>query len=153
LLIYDNFVLSEEEIQKYYEDGDIPGVEKEKVDTTSLEELMKEAKQYKSDAFTEVSFANLQDAIELAESSINTIETQLELEMAIEALQQAIDELEEVPLDPPGDEEGEEDKKPDEIDKTKLNDLIKQAQGVSADQYTEESYQALQDAIKIAEAT
>jgi len=151
LLIYDNFVLSEEEIQSYYEDGDIPGVEKEKVDTTPLEELIKEAKQYKSDAFTEVSFANLQDAIEMAESAIDTIETQSELEIAKEALQKAIDELEEVSFDSPGDEEQEDDKKPDEIDKTKLNELIKQAQGIAADQYTDESYQALQNAIKIAE--
>ncbi|CQR48094.1 Alpha-L-fucosidase [Paraliobacillus sp. PM-2] len=112
------------------------------VDTTELENLIKEASDISNqeNQYTEESFTALQAAITEAESALEKVETEEELQAAIDALQIAIDGL--------------ENNIPDPVDTTELESLIKEASDISnqENQYTEESFTALQAAITQAES-
>lgn len=65
------------------------------LDFSELENLITNAKAYDSDDYTEESYEALQTAITEAEESLDSIELQSDLDEAIMALQDAIDNLEE----------------------------------------------------------
>ncbi len=114
----------------------------DKIDVSELEKLITKAKEISNDnkTYTEKSFKALQDAIKEADKSLEAIETTEDLSKAIEALQLALDGLEESNVS-------------DEIDVSELEKLITKAKEISNDNktYTEESFKALQDAIKEAD--
>lgn len=120
-------------------------IEPDKVDTASLQALIEKAKEFSNDdeQYTESSFAELQEAIEEAESALAAIETEEELAAAIISLQAAIDSLEE-----------NEATDPVLVDVSDLEALIQEAKEISNDdeQYTESSFAALQEAIEKAES-
>lgn len=74
----------------------------EEVDTSALENLIEEAEAISNedDQYTEESFAALQDAIDDARSALGTVETPEDVTEAVNALQAAIDGLEETPEEP-----------------------------------------------------
>lgn len=65
------------------------------LETTELEDLIAEAKEYNAADYTETSYANLQDAIKAAEKVLENALTQDEIDAAVSSLQAAIDALEE----------------------------------------------------------
>ena len=95
LLIYDNGNLTEEQIQDYYETGEIPELETP-INTTKLQQLIHTAKQYVEGSFTEASLSALQTAISDAEAALETVTTETELNQAIADLQAAINGLVEI---------------------------------------------------------
>ncbi|CQR47249.1 Beta-galactosidase [Paraliobacillus sp. PM-2] len=111
------------------------------VDTTELEQLITEANGYSNEdgSYTTASFQALQDAIVAADASLETIESEEDLNTAVNNLQAAIEGLKQVEKPEP------------EVETKELKDLIKTAKDYSLEDYTEASYQALQDAIAIAE--
>ena len=138
LLIYDHIALSEEQIQHYYETGDIP-LEKQEIDVSELEKLLAEAKAYDKALYSESSYAGLQSAIKDAESALTTIQSEDELQSTIKALQSAIDQLEELDSHV--------------IDLRELKDLLAKAKAIKNNQqYTMKSYEDLQFAIQIVES-
>src|SRR5699024_4360058 len=110
-----------------------------KFDLTELEELIDKAKAISNadESYTEESFEALQKAIEQAEESIALIDSEDALNSAITSLQEAIDQLVKVDQTP-------------KFDLTELEELIDKAKAISnADEsYTEESFEALQEAIQ-----
>src|SRR5699024_5836777 len=113
-----------------------------KFDLTELEELIDKAKAISNadESYTEESFEALQEAIGQAEESIALIDSEDALNSAIASLQEAIDQLVKVDQTP-------------KFDLTELEELIDKAKAISnADEsYTEESFEALQEAIGQAE--
>jgi arabinan endo-1,5-alpha-L-arabinosidase len=95
LLIYDNFVLTEQEIKKYYDHGEIPGLEKQKMDVTPLKALIAQAGGIENSNYTDISYQALQNAIQAAERILETIDSEKDLNDAIVTLQKAIDGLKE----------------------------------------------------------
>jgi len=77
----------------------------EEVDTSALEDLIAEAEAITNEdgQYTEKSFAALQDAIDDAWVALATVETQEDVDEAVNVLQAAIDGLEEGPTDPEDD--------------------------------------------------
>lgn len=115
------------------------GLENEKVDVTELEELIVEAKTISNEegVYTEDSFALLEAAIKEAEEALGTIETEDELVAALEALQKAINGL----------EEAETPKEPENL-ATQLEALILQAkQVINENTFTKKSLNTLEKAI------
>lgn len=110
------------------------------VDLTPLETLITDAKDITNEdaSYTEETFAALQNAIGVAETALETIDSEEALVEAVTALQTAIDGLEEVP----------------ELDVTALEELIESAKSLSNGDgvYTEESFAELKTAIETAEA-
>jgi len=112
-------------------------------DVSELEELIKKAEAISNedDKYTEESFDALQDAIAYAKVALETIETKEALQKELKALQEAIDGLveKEVPV---------------LLDVSELEDLLETAESITneTDKYTEESFDALQDAIAHAKA-
>src|SRR5699024_10493840 len=107
-----------------------------KGDKTALQSLVDIAKEYTSEGYTEESFANLQSQITSAQAVLdNTNATQQQVDEAQSNLQSAIDGLEERP----------------KADKTALQSAVDGAKEYSKDKYTEESFKALQEAIRFAE--
>ena len=113
-------------------------LEVEKVITTKLEELIADAKNIKQDKKTDEAFEKLQNAIKVAESKLSTIKTVDDLNLAIEELDNAINNF-----------NNSADKK--ELDKKPLEDKIKQAKEIKQDKKTKEAFDKLQAAIKVAE--
>src|SRR5690625_155754 len=113
--------------------------------TEELTELISEAKEISNadGLYTERSFEALQQAIELAEASIETIDSEASLITAVEALRLAIEGL--VKIDPIPDLE---------VDVSKLEKLITKAKSYSNEDrvYTADSFTTLQQATKAAEA-
>src|SRR5699024_3859607 len=109
------------------------------VDISALEELIDKAKAISNadELYTEESFEALQEAIGQAEESIALIDSEDALNSAIASLQEAIDQLVKVDQTP-------------KFDLTELEELIDKAKAISnADEsYTEESFEALQEAIQ-----
>src|SRR5690606_3810572 len=99
----------------------IAGLEEKEVeeptalDKSALEDLIAKAKEISNDddKYTKTSFASLQAAIEHAEDSLEAIETEDELNEALDALQAAIDGLKEI------DKDVEEDSVAPIVDKDK----------------------------------
>ena len=122
------------------------GPNEQKLDLTKLEALISEARAISNDddVYTTDSFASLQEAIEVAEASLEAAETDEDVSEAIAALQLAIDNLVEK-------EESEDPK----VDLTELKALISKARNLSNDDgvYTSDSFAALQEAIVAAEAS
>jgi LPXTG-motif cell wall-anchored protein len=114
------------------------------IDVTEIEDLVETAKAISNEdgSYTESSYQALQEAIATAEAALESIETEEVLNAAVTALQGAIDGLESTgpDLDP--------------VDVTELEDLVETAKAISNEDgsYTENSYQALQEAIATAEA-
>ncbi|WP_440897469.1 endo-alpha-N-acetylgalactosaminidase family protein [Amphibacillus sp. Q70] len=109
----------------------------DQIDMEQLKELIEEAQAISNEdgEYTEASFIALQDAIEVAEAALQTIETEEELTDAIAALQSAIDSLVEV-------EEG-----PESVNSTALEALVDAAKTLDSADYTETSYTALAEAL------
>lgn len=107
-----------------------------KGDKTALQSLVDVAKEYTSEGYTEESFASLQSQITSAQAVLdNTNATQQQVDEAQSNLQSAIDGLEERP----------------KANKTALQSAVDGAKEYSKDKYTEESFKALQEAIRFAE--
>ncbi len=148
LRIYGETAISKNEIKAYYDlvigEYEEPGQEPEpEIDTIELETLIETAKELSEEDYTEASFADLQVAITGAEEALGSIDSQESLVAAINALQGAIDVLV---------EQVEEEPEP-EIDVTELEVLIEKAKEIQADGYTEDTFSALQEAIKQAKET
>lgn len=111
------------------------------IDVTDLEVLIATAEGISNDGgkYTDDSYQALRDAIDTANESLDTIQSEEDLESELAALQTAIGALEEV--------DGGQS-----IDVTELKSLIEQAEGITNDdeKYTDDSYQVLLDAIDTA---
>src|SRR5690625_959960 len=107
-------------------------------DVSELADLLETAESItnEDDKYTEESFDTLQEAIATAKSALETIDTEEDLQKELALLQETIDGLveKEVPVLP---------------DVSELEDLLETAESITndADNYTEESFDALQDAI------
>lgn len=143
LLVYNDYVLTDNQIANYYENGEIPN-KGLAIDTSELEDLITESKNISNEdnKYTAESYAALQTAIQNVEQSMNNISSEDELNEALVLLQSAIDRLEEVDIEKT------------EVDTTSLQELIDLAKGISNGdgKYTVSSYNALQEAIKVAQS-
>lgn len=109
-------------------------------DPKEIKEHVQKAKAISKDGYTEESYTALQNAIRSAQIAYHSVTTQEEVSAAVNALQQAVDNLQKIT---PGTE----------VNKKPLEDKIAEAKKIQKDNYTEESYTALQDAVKKAEET
>ena len=118
-----------------------PEPEKPEIDTTKLEALLTKAEDYAEEDYTEESFEMLVIA---AEEALKVLEnedaTQEEVDKAAVNLQDAIDGLVKV-----------EDTEDPEIDKDELQALLSEAKDYDAEDYTDDSFDALTAAIAVAE--
>lgn len=113
------------------------------VDTSELEDLVGEANDYSEDDYTEDSFSALSDAIEKAEKVLEADDADQDaVDNALDELNTAIGNLEKA---------SEPDPEP-EVDTSKLKEDLKNAKKHDADDYTDESFGALSEAIENAEA-
>ncbi|HLR91935.1 MAG TPA: LPXTG cell wall anchor domain-containing protein, partial [Atopostipes sp.] len=99
----------------------------DEIDLTPLMDLIAEAEAISNEdgQFTPESFEALQYAILNAQAALETIETEEELEVAVDALQAAIDNLEEAvtePEEPADPEEPEESEGPGDLDEEEEQD-------------------------------
>src|SRR5699024_9675198 len=116
------------------------------VDTAELEALIEEAEGYAGEGYTEDSFAVLTEALEAAEAVVADEDaTQDEVEEALSSLQNASDALEEA------EEQPEPEPEP-EVDTAELEALIEEAEGYVGEDYTEDSFAVLAEALEAAEA-
>ena len=127
-----NYALSEEEISVLETT--------QPLDKSALSSKITEAKAIQKEAYTEESYAALQTAIASAEEALETVGTEAEVLAAVQALQAAIDALQEKEPEPLP-----------ELDKSALESKLAEARGIEKGNYTEESYTALQAAIASAE--
>jgi len=113
------------------------------VDKTALGNLVEEASDVVATDYTETSFTALTAALNDARAALENEEaTQVEVDVALETLQDALASLEEI-------EDPEEPTDPI-VDKTALEDLVEEASDVVATDYTETSVTALTDALNVA---
>lgn len=108
------------------------------VDKTALVQAIQEAETFDKDIYTEETYGALENALSEAVKVVDNSEaTQEDVNNAVKALRDAIEGLvkKEVPV---------------EVDKTNLKNAIKDAQAVKKDDYTEESYKALKEALSAA---
>lgn len=99
-----------------------------------MKEKILETKVINKDYYTAESFAALQTAVKAARKAVDTVITQEELDAALDALQEAVDALERLPLNHQA-----------------LSEKIAEAKAIQQGNYTDESYAALQTAIQSAE--
>lgn len=111
----------------------IPG----ELDVTKLTELIAIAKKMDTSKYTKESVEDLESAIINAEKELVEASSQTEINAAYKVLLEAI--------------EGLETKTPEELDVTKLKDLITAAKKVDTTKYTDESVGSLKSAIENAE--
>ncbi|CQR47234.1 Endo-alpha-N-acetylgalactosaminidase precursor [Paraliobacillus sp. PM-2] len=124
---------------------DLEEVSEPEVNTKELEDLIETAEAISNDdeVYTEASFSALQTAIADAKAALEAVETEADVDTAVDALQAAMDGLEEV-VEPDPDPE---------VDVSALEALLKKAKEISDDgTYTSDSYEALQTAIAKADA-
>lgn len=115
------------------------GSDEVQVDKTALNDKLNEAKAITADGYTEASFKSLQDAITAAQAvADNKDATQADVDAQVLALDNAVKALV---------KEDEQEK----TDKTALTEKLNEAKAITAEGYTDESYQALQAAIQKAE--
>ncbi|MFA9457913.1 GH32 C-terminal domain-containing protein [Halalkalibacter sp. AB-rgal2] len=112
------------------------------IDVTDLEKLINSAKGITNKGVTEASYQRLQEAIKRAIEDLETITTDEELLIAIERLQESINDLQIKELSPVPIKK--------EIDVRDLEELIERAIKLTNKSMTEESYQVLQVAINSA---
>ena len=116
--------------------------EKPEVNKEALEQKITDAKAIKNENYTEASWNALQDAIAAAEAVCDNADaTQDVVDAQVTALEEAINALEE-----------KEPEKPEEVNKDELKKAIDAAKAIENKNYTEASWNALQDAIAAAEA-
>ena len=116
--------------------------EKPEVNKEALEQKITDAKAIKNENYTEASWNALQDAIAAAEAVCDNADaTQDVVDAQVTALEEAINALEE-----------KEPEKPEEVNKDELKKVIDAAKAIENKNYTEASWNALQDAIAAAEA-
>lgn len=116
---------------------ELPTVNKDK-----LEALYAEYKAIDQGNYTDESFGALQDALAKAEAVLNDpAAAQDDVDQAYAALQGAYGNLKE-----------KEEPTPAVVDKTKLQQLYSQYVGIAQGKYTDDSFKALQKALKAAEA-
>ena len=114
---------------------DDPG---ETVDKSKLEELIAAAEQFKPEDYTDASFGPLQDALDNAKAVLeNKDASQEDVTNAVKSLTDAIAGLKQKPV---------------EIDKSKLEEAISNAQQYKPGDYTDASFDALRDALENAKA-
>lgn len=113
--------------------------ETEELDYSALETLIQSAEALNAEDYTEESFETVTSALNNAKALLNNAETQDEITQATEALRKAIADLEEAVVVVP-------------VDKSELQDLYDANKDLKQDDYTEESYQALKDALEAAKA-
>src|SRR5699024_9086129 len=103
----------------------------EPIDITTLENMIATAKELLTDEtlYTEETYEKLVQALDYAESELNAIETEEQLQVVIDELQKAIDQL-------------EEKEEVEDVDKNDLSDLVSQANDLLEADYTEETWQA-----------
>lgn len=99
-----------------------------------IKEKILEAKVVNKEYYTDDSYSALQAAIKTARKAANTVTEEEEVEAAVAALQEAIDNLERLPLN-----------------SQVLSDKIAEAKAIGQGTYTNASYEALQTAIAGAE--
>ncbi len=108
------------------------------VDTSALEEAIQAAEALKEDDYTEETWAALEEALENARDTLeDPTASQAEVDQAAKDLQDAIAALEDY-VEP--------------VDKTELEKAIDKAKAVDEDEYTADSYKAMEAALKIAES-
>ncbi|MCI9446090.1 MAG: hypothetical protein HFH36_01605 [Lachnospiraceae bacterium] len=107
-------------------------------DKKALTDKIAEAKAIQQGDYTDESYAALQAAIQSAEEAADAVNTESALQAVIRALQEAIDGLSTSDVTSP-------------LDKKALTDKIAEAKGIEKGDYTDESYEALQAAIRAAE--
>ncbi len=110
----------------------------EGLNTKPLTDKIAEAQAIQKGNYTEESYAALQTAIETARNALKTVKSEAEVTAVAEALQRAIDSLQE---NTPGTE----------LNKKPLEDKIAEAKKIEKGEYTDASYAALQNVIKMAE--
>lgn len=109
----------------------------EKADKAALATALENAKAIEQGNYTDSSYKNLSDAIAAAQEIASKVDAgQSEVNAATSAVNAAISGLVQNPLP----------------DKTALNNAIAEAKAIAKGNYTDESYQALQNAIAAAEA-
>ncbi len=107
-------------------------------DKKALTDKIAEAKAIQQGDYTDESYAALQAAIQSAEEAADAVNTESALQAVIRALQEAIDGLSTSDVTSP-------------LNKKALTDKIVEAKGIEKGDYTDESYEALQAAIRAAE--
>src|SRR5699024_11100640 len=113
------------------------------VDKSALEKLVEDAaNEYDEDDYTEDSFSAFSTALSEAQGVLEADVDQEEVDAAVENLEDAVEGLEKA---------SEPDPEP-EVDTSKLKEDLKNAKKHDADDYTDESFGALSEAIKNAEA-
>lgn len=106
------------------------------LNTEALESAIAAAEALDRAVYTEDSLAAVDSALENAKAVLqNADAAQVQVDAAAKALQDAIAALEKIP-----------------VDKTALKKATLAAQGLKAENYTEDSYAALQDALAVAQA-
>ncbi len=118
-------------LEKAIDDLTLKGQELNKED---LLELIDKAKAYEEEDYTEASYKVLSDALEAAVKAIDEAETQKEINDALIHLQEALDQLKE------------------KVDLSDLKTLLNKAKSYKQEDYTVESFEALQSLIKDIEA-
>ncbi len=109
---------------------------KQKVDKTALEQAISEAEELDPELYTEASYQAVLDALNIAKEVLaDENAKQTEVNTAKRELNDAVKALQE---------------KTDEVDKTGLELAITKAEEVDSNLYTEETYQALSDALEAA---
>ena len=109
---------------------------KQKVDKTALEQAISEAEKLDPELYTEASYQAVLDALNVAKEVLaDENAKQTEVNTAKRELNDAVKALQE---------------KTDEVDKTGLELAITKAEEVDSNLYTEETYQALSDALEAA---
>lgn len=117
-----------------FSERDIDILEGKIVNPRPLKEKILETKVINKDYYTAESFAALQTAVKAARKAVDTVITQEELDAALDALQEAVDALERLPLNHQA-----------------LSEKIAEAKAIEKGSYTNSSYAALQTAIEEAE--
>ncbi|WP_440894693.1 glycoside hydrolase family 3 N-terminal domain-containing protein [Amphibacillus sp. Q70] len=116
-----------------------PLPEEEPVEKSDLEELVEEAEALDADLYTEESWEILLEAMDDAKAVLeDETATQEEVDQAVTALQEAIEQLERV--------------EPEEVDKSELETLVALQADKSEADYTAESWEVFAEALSNAEA-
>ncbi|MCI9503559.1 MAG: hypothetical protein HFG76_16575, partial [Hungatella sp.] len=114
-----------------------------KVDVTGLRAAIEEAEELKAEDYTAESWKGLEDALKAAKAVLATEgATQKQVDEAEKALREACEKLEKKAPEEPGVK----------VDVTGLRAAIEEAEALKAEDYTAESWKAVEDALKAAKA-
>src|SRR5690625_3641790 len=111
-----------------------------------LKKLIDDVKEFEADDYTEETFASLTEAVEVSEKLLVSENiTKEQVDDTVERLQKAINDLKKVeksPSEPDPNEDGALDQ---------LETLVDDAKGFEADDYTEETFASLTEAVEVSE--